>query len=140
MRCGDNPYLVAFLAKNIQLVDAYDGVCILKWSNPDRLVFDMNRPHHILEKIPGAKCQAPIHLPLLKSRDPASRADRWIAEKTLPDIYSGLSLSLLAQGVEKLTEAGHVIDYEPAPAAEALPNPPTLSEDENVSDPATDDK
>jgi hypothetical protein len=69
MRCGDNPYLVARLAKNVTLVDEDRSGRILKWTNPARLVCDTKWPHHIVEKVPGAKCQAPIHLPLLIHTD-----------------------------------------------------------------------
>ena len=63
MRCGDNPYLVAFLAKNILIVEG-DKVSILKWTNLDIRIYDRQSPPNIIERIPGAEFQAPIHLPL----------------------------------------------------------------------------
>jgi hypothetical protein len=44
LRCGDNPYLVARLAKNVSLVDVSEYVSILKWTEPDRLVCDAQTP------------------------------------------------------------------------------------------------
>lgn len=67
LRCGGNPYLVACLAKNVAMVVGED-VSVLKWTNPDRLICDPKWPHQIVEKISGAKCQAPIRLPLLAHR------------------------------------------------------------------------
>jgi hypothetical protein len=66
MRCGDNPYLVARLAKNVKLIDEDPDKPILIWTNPERLVCDPNRPHHIMEKLPGSERQAPVRLPLVK--------------------------------------------------------------------------
>jgi hypothetical protein len=62
MFCGHNPFLVARLGKNLELIDA-DGSSVLIWTNPDRLVCD-ERTLHVKEKVPGAICQAPVHLPL----------------------------------------------------------------------------
>jgi hypothetical protein len=72
MRCGDNPYLVARLAKNVSLVDVSENVSVLKWTEPDRLICDAQTPPNV-EKMPGAICEAPIRLPLrvLPSEDTA---------------------------------------------------------------------
>jgi hypothetical protein len=63
MRCGHNPYLVACRARNVSLIDVSESASVLKWTNPDTLICDKQTPPNI-EKIPGAKCEAPIHLPL----------------------------------------------------------------------------
>jgi hypothetical protein len=63
IRCGDNPYLVACLAKNISLVES-ENVSVLKWTNPDIRNWDRQTTPNIVERIPGATSQAPIHLPL----------------------------------------------------------------------------
>jgi hypothetical protein len=63
MLCGHNPYLVARLAKNVALIDADGKQPVLKWTQPDRLVFDKDT-RQIVEKIPGLTLQAPVHLPL----------------------------------------------------------------------------
>jgi hypothetical protein len=63
MFCGHNPYLVARLAKDIQVVDPEGDEPILKWTDPDRLVCD-EQTLHVKGKIPGASCQAPVHMPL----------------------------------------------------------------------------
>jgi hypothetical protein len=72
VRCGDNPYLVARLAKNVSLVDVSENVSVLKWTEPDRLICDAQTPPNV-EKMPGAICEAPIRLPLrvLPSEDTA---------------------------------------------------------------------
>lgn len=62
--CGHNPYLVARRAKNVFLIDVSENASVLKWTNPDRLICDEQTPPNIVEKIPGAICEAPIHLPL----------------------------------------------------------------------------
>lgn len=64
MRCGDNPYLEATLAKNVTLTECEGKMPLLKWSAPDRQVFDESTPWIIKEKIPGVACQAFVHLPL----------------------------------------------------------------------------
>jgi hypothetical protein len=63
MMCGHNPFLVARLAKDIELIDPDGDQPILKWTNPDRLVCD-EHTLHIIERIPGVTRQAPVHLPL----------------------------------------------------------------------------
>jgi hypothetical protein len=50
--------------KNVSLVDVSENAPVLNWTNPDRLVCDEQTPPNIVEKIPGAICEAPIHLPL----------------------------------------------------------------------------
>jgi hypothetical protein len=65
MRCGHTPWLEARRASKISLIDVDDGPPVLKWTNPARIECDPMRPHHIVNKIPGATCQAPVYLPLL---------------------------------------------------------------------------
>jgi hypothetical protein len=64
MHCGDNPFLVARRAKNISLIETCVKVMELKWTNPDIRIWDRQTPPNIVERIPGAISQAPIHLPL----------------------------------------------------------------------------
>lgn len=61
LRCGDNPYLVARLAKDVVLTGEGEEP-VLMWTNPDRLVCDQ-QTRRIVEKVPGGKYQAPVHLP-----------------------------------------------------------------------------
>src|ERR1019366_6053138 len=61
IRCGDNPFLVARLAKNVALTDSDGEEPVLKWTEPDRLVCDEHTPGLIVEKIPGVACPAPVH-------------------------------------------------------------------------------
>ena len=64
MTCGDNPFLVACRARNISLIETCEKVMELKWANPDIRIWDKQTPPNIVERIPGAISQAPIHLPL----------------------------------------------------------------------------
>jgi hypothetical protein len=64
IRCGDNPYLVACLAKNISLIETCEKVSVLKWTHQDIRIWDRQTPPNLIERIPGATSQAPIHLPL----------------------------------------------------------------------------
>ena len=61
--CGDNPFLVARLANDIEMIDPASEEPILKWTDPDRLVSDKGSLH-IKERIPGKRCEASVHLPL----------------------------------------------------------------------------
>jgi hypothetical protein len=63
MFCGHNPFLVARLARDIQMIDPSSEEPILKWTDPDRLICD-KESLHIKEKIPGKRCEAPVRLPL----------------------------------------------------------------------------
>jgi hypothetical protein len=64
IRCGHNPYLVATLAKKVALLDGDGEQPFLTWTLPDRIVCDEHEPHVIAKKVPGLRCQAPLHLPL----------------------------------------------------------------------------
>ena len=67
IRCKALPWLETCLATNLFLIDMDDGASVLKWTNPDLpVVCDPKRPHHIVEKRPGATCSAPVYLPLLR--------------------------------------------------------------------------
>ena len=59
--CGD---MIARLGRNISLIESCGEKSVLKWQNPDRRNFDQQTPPNIVEKILGAICEAPIHLPL----------------------------------------------------------------------------
>lgn len=63
MTCGDNPFLMACRAKNVVLTDTDAEPPILKWTMPNWPVCDP-QTLNIVERIPGAKCKAPTHLPL----------------------------------------------------------------------------
>jgi hypothetical protein len=62
IRCGDNPYLVARLAKDVSLIVRDGEASIVKWTNPDRLICDQTP--RIVEKIAGQTCQFTVRLPL----------------------------------------------------------------------------
>ena len=64
--CGDNPYLVARLAKDLSLIDGGDDRPVLRSTDPPRLVCDKDT-HRVIEKVPGGTFRAPTHLPLAKS-------------------------------------------------------------------------
>jgi hypothetical protein len=68
MRCGNNPWLVARLAKSVSLIPDDRGGWFLQWANPPIRICDTKFPPNIIEKRPGAKCQAPVHLPILRER------------------------------------------------------------------------
>jgi hypothetical protein len=63
-----NPYMVsceniiACLGRNISLIESCGKESVLKWQIPDRRIFDQQSPPNIVEKIPGAIREAPIHL------------------------------------------------------------------------------
>jgi len=59
--CGD---IIACLGRNISLIESCGKESVLKWQMPDRRIFDQQTPPSIVEKIPGAIREAPIHLPL----------------------------------------------------------------------------
>ncbi|MGB7915814.1 MAG: hypothetical protein WCF79_11045, partial [Rhodomicrobium sp.] len=61
MTCGHNPWLAACLASNIVLFEADDEIPLLEWTHPHRLVQD-KRTLQIVEKIPGPRLRAPVHL------------------------------------------------------------------------------
>jgi hypothetical protein len=62
IRCGDNPWLVARLAKDASLVKVDGEASVMRWTDPDRLVCDTTP--RIVEKIAGQTCQFPVRLPL----------------------------------------------------------------------------
>lgn len=61
--CGHNPFLVARLARSATLIDADGDQPRLKWTNPDRIVWDKHTLR-VVEKVSGMTCEAPIRLPL----------------------------------------------------------------------------
>jgi hypothetical protein len=63
MMCGHNPFLVARLAKKVELFDRDGEQPYLEWVNPDRLVCD-ERTRQVIERVPGATCRASFQLPL----------------------------------------------------------------------------
>jgi hypothetical protein len=64
MMCGHDPFLVACLASDLNLMGEEEDKQVLRWTGPDRLVYDLQTPHVVVERIPGKEREAPIRLPL----------------------------------------------------------------------------
>lgn len=64
MTCGANPFLVARLAKDVDIINRGSETPILKWTDPNRIVCD-ERSGRFLESLPGGTYQATVRLPLV---------------------------------------------------------------------------
>jgi hypothetical protein len=68
MHCGDNPYLEACLAKDVNLIDADGEQPVLQWTHPGMPICDKTTGH-VIDRIPGQTYRAPVRLPLHIHRD-----------------------------------------------------------------------
>jgi phosphohistidine phosphatase SixA len=62
MTCGHNPWLVARLARDVEL-SKQDDKSTLRWLEPDRIECD-EVAGNIISRVPGRQMEAPIRLPL----------------------------------------------------------------------------
>jgi hypothetical protein len=122
VRCGHNPYLVARRAKNV-VIDVSENASVLKWTNPDRVI--EQPPGSIAEKIPGAICEAPIHLPLRILQSDISEEDTAlkVGVKDTEALTIGGEPFDLEQSLEQL-----VLDSIKLRQEEMMEGPPPCSE------------
>jgi len=66
--CGYNPFIIAQLATDVQLVEVEGHASVLRWTSPRKIRCDPDDPPRVVEIVPGVPCEAPMHLPMRLTR------------------------------------------------------------------------